>query len=106
MDLLRAVGKTIQLLRDKKGMTQEELEKRTGINAKYISAIEGGQKNITLSTLDKIAKGLDVEMFEILLVTKGIEPGETARKAIECLLRDADARTLNLCLDFLRKSSG
>jgi transcriptional regulator with XRE-family HTH domain len=48
MGLLLAIGEKIQYLRGRKGITQEELEEKAGINAKYISAIERGQKNITV----------------------------------------------------------
>ena len=64
-----------------------------------------GQKNLTILTLEKIAKGLDVELFELLMLPAELEPKQRASKAIESLLKHADAKTLNLCLDFLRKAS-
>ncbi|MCX5814158.1 MAG: helix-turn-helix transcriptional regulator [Proteobacteria bacterium] len=105
MNLLQSIGRKIQSIREKRGITQETLEDRTGINAKYISAIECGQKNITVLTLEKIAKGLDAELFELLVLPEGLESQETVKKAIESLLHDADIKTLNICLDFLRKTS-
>jgi len=103
VNLLRILGKRIQSVREKRGLTQEALEERTGINTKYISAIECGHKNVTIMTLEKIAKGLDIELYELILLSA--EPGteKAAKKTIESLLEDADAKTLKLCLAFLRK---
>lgn len=75
------------------------------MSAKYVSAIERGQKNLTVLTLEKIAAPLDVELFELLILPPELEPEERAKKAIDSLIRHADAKTLNLALDFLRKAS-
>ncbi len=105
MKLLVLLGKRIKALRERKGLTQEELEEKTGVNTKYISAIERGQKNATIKTLEKIAKGLNIELYELFLFTE--EPGSerAIRKVIESLLKDSDLKTLNLCLEFLRRAS-
>ena len=105
MNILLAVGGTIQKLRERKGLTQDQVGEKTGINAKYISAIERGQKNLTVLTLEKLATALDVELFELLILPLGLERDERTRKAIASLIKHADQKTLNLCLDFLRKAS-
>lgn len=104
MELLKAIGKKIQFIREKRGLTQEQMEERTGVNTKYISAIERGQKNATVKTLEKIAKGLNVELYELFLLPQDLASEKAAKKAIESLLKEADIKTLNLCLDFLRKA--
>ena len=103
MGLLISLGKRIQSVREKRGLTQEALEELTGINTKYISAIECGQKNVTVKTLEKIARGLNIECYELLILN--VEPGSetAAKKTIESLLEDADTKTLKLCLAFLKK---
>jgi transcriptional regulator with XRE-family HTH domain len=104
MNLLISVGKRIQAVRERAGLTQEQLEDATGVNTKYISAIECGQKNVTIKTLEKIAKGLDVEIYELFLLPGEAGTDKAVKKAIESLINEADARTLKLCLDFLRKA--
>lgn len=106
MNILVSLGKRIQFVREKQGLTQEQLEEKTGVNTKYISAIERGQKNITVKTLAKIASGLQIEMFEILLPVEIIGSEKAVKKAIESLLKDTDIKTMKLCLEFLRKASG
>jgi len=59
------VGRRIRALRKSKGLTQEELGAECGINYKYVGAIERGEENPSLSILQKIAKGLGVEILEL-----------------------------------------
>ena len=105
MNILASLGKRIQSAREKTGLTQEQLEEKTGVHTKYISAIERGQKNVTVKTLEKIAKGLNVELYELFLLTEELGTEKAVKKAIESLIKDADTKTLNLCLDFLRKAA-
>lgn len=105
MNILASLGKRIQIVREKEGLTQEQLEDKTGVNTKYISAIERGQKNVTIKTLEKIANGLNVELYELFLLSEEIGSEKAIKKAIETLIKDADVKTLNLCLDFLRKAT-
>ncbi len=44
--------------REESGLTQEELSKRSGINQANISKLEHGNANPSISTLQKLAKGL------------------------------------------------
>lgn len=53
-------GKQVVRLRTEKGLSQEELAFRSGINRTYIGEIERGEKCPSLITINKIAKGLGV----------------------------------------------
>ena len=66
MDSIKHVGLRLKSLRTGKNLTQEDLEELSGINARYISAIERGQINITLITLEQLAEGLDVQLIDLL----------------------------------------
>lgn len=59
------LGRRIRALRKSKGFTQEELGAECEINYKYLGAIERGEENPSLSILQKIAKGLGVEILEL-----------------------------------------
>ncbi len=58
---LEYIGKAIRHLRKQKGMTIEDFTGESDINAKYISKIENGKRNITLTTFFKVCQGLDIE---------------------------------------------
>jgi len=56
-------GRRLRVLRMKKGFTQEELAFRSGLNRNYISDTERGMRNISLLSMSKLAKGLEIEMI-------------------------------------------
>lgn len=63
------VGTRIRTLRQVRGLKQSDLAERADMNEKYISQIECGKKNVTVTTLDKLLKVLDVsyaEFFEVI----------------------------------------
>lgn len=62
---LKVVGANITRLRKKKGISSKELGDLCDIEKSNLIPIEKGRINITLSTLAKIAKALDVEMKEL-----------------------------------------
>lgn len=58
--LLQMIGIRIKQVRKKKGLTQEELAEKAGINASYMGTVERGERNISIETLEKIIRGLDM----------------------------------------------
>lgn len=48
------------------GITQEELAHRCGLHRTYIGAIERGERNITLNSLEIIASTLNVDIETLL----------------------------------------
>lgn len=59
MDVVRRVGANVKRLREQKGWSQEELADRAGLHRTYVSGIERGTRNPTLTVLDRLAKGLE-----------------------------------------------
>ena len=45
---------------------QAQLAELVGVHEKYIGVIEAGKQNITLKTLNKIAKALNVDIINLL----------------------------------------
>ncbi len=61
------LGQRIKHLRKNKGLTQFDLEKRTGIKREYLSKIENDElNNPTFTTLLKICEGIGVPVTELL----------------------------------------
>ncbi len=64
-----AFGKAIKQERIKKGITQEELAHRCGLDRTYISRIERGFKNPTLSVVWDVATiGLEISFLSLMEV--------------------------------------
>ena len=58
------VGMRIKELRSKLGISQEELGFRSGVHRTYIASLEVGKRNISIATLEKIVKALEVSFSE------------------------------------------
>ena len=58
MDVIRAIVDA----RTAQNLTQKELSKRTGINQAYISKLENGTRNPTVSLLKRLAEGMGMEL--------------------------------------------
>ena len=58
---------TLQELRVKKGLTQEEVGKLTDTTKDYISLLERGKRNPSDKMKEKLAKIFGVEVYQIFL---------------------------------------
>ena len=58
------IGETIRNLRLQKGMSQGDIEKRTGLLRCYLSRVENGHTIPSLDTLAKIASAMDVPLAQ------------------------------------------
>ncbi|WP_227936957.1 helix-turn-helix domain-containing protein [Alkalihalobacillus deserti] len=60
-------GGNIRKIREKKGMTLNELAAQSGVSKSYISYIERGmQKNPSISVLEKISTALGIKFIELI----------------------------------------
>jgi transcriptional regulator with XRE-family HTH domain len=71
MFLEEEIGKRIREIRSSKRMTLEILAKETGFTKGYLSRVENSEKAPPVSTLNIIAKALQVNLSEILGETEG-----------------------------------
>ena len=72
MDIQKKLGHNIKSIRQNQNISQEKLAHLSDLDRTYISSIEKGRRNISIVVLFKIAKALDVSIYEIL---KNIEDG-------------------------------
>jgi transcriptional regulator with XRE-family HTH domain len=56
------IGSNIRKLRTTKGLPQEELAFRTGVDRPYLSEVENGYKNLSVNVLDQISAALEVDI--------------------------------------------
>lgn len=66
-EYLQKVGERIKKIRKEKNITQTELGYLCDIERPNIARIETGGNNLTLVTLRKIAKALEVEVIEFII---------------------------------------
>jgi transcriptional regulator with XRE-family HTH domain len=61
------IGPRLRELREAKGYSQGDIERRTGLLRCYISRVENGHSTPTLSTLEKWAEALGLEMYQLFI---------------------------------------
>lgn len=65
-DDAKKLGENLKKLRVKKDISQIELARILGVDRSFVSNMENGKNNPTLSTLRKIASALGVSTSELL----------------------------------------
>jgi transcriptional regulator with XRE-family HTH domain len=72
MDNVRVlVGDRIRNLRKERGWSQEKLGEKADLHHTYVGAVERGEKNASIDTLDKIADAMGIEMADLFTIKKG-----------------------------------
>lgn len=66
MDIRARLGKNVRRLREAKGWSQEAYADEAGIHRTYVSDIERGARNPTVSVVERLAKPLGVSSGTLL----------------------------------------
>lgn len=66
MELLAQLGRNIKVMRVRRDMTQEELAAEAGLERSYAGAIERGERNLSVTSLLKLAQALECNPSELL----------------------------------------
>lgn len=64
--LLVAFGLAVRRLRSARGLSQERLAERAGVHRTYVGGIERGERNVTLLSIDRLARALSVDASTLL----------------------------------------
>ena len=65
-DVRERVGLNLQRLRRQKGLSQEELAHRANIHQAYLSGVERGKRNPTVTVLQRIAEALGADIEDLV----------------------------------------
>src|ERR1700747_1474226 len=98
------IGDRLKTLREAKDLSQGDIQERTGLLRCYISRVENGHTVPAVETLEKLARALEVPMYELLY--EGEEPpkaqlpgGKSGQKLWGSSVKDARyLRKLQQCL--------
>ncbi len=62
----KKLGQNIKEIRLRRKMSQGDICRKLDMDRSYMSAIEGGKKNITISQLERLAQALGVSVDKLL----------------------------------------
>jgi len=62
------VGANLRRHRKQKGLSQEKFADVLGVHRTYMGAVERGERNLTLRTVERMAEAIDVEPLWLLSV--------------------------------------
>ena len=65
-NILERFGKRVRELRRARGLSQEALAEKCGIDRAYLSGIERGRRNVALRNIVAIAQSLGVSISELM----------------------------------------
>lgn len=64
--LQQRIGDVIRKRRKRMGYSQEAFADRIHMHRAYYGALERGEKNLQLSTLERVAEGLKAPLWEVI----------------------------------------
>ncbi len=74
-DLLSAIGDTLRAERTEQGLTLKQVAEGAHVSVSYLAEIERGEKDPSSRVLENIARGLDMEISELLVrIASAVEP--------------------------------
>jgi transcriptional regulator with XRE-family HTH domain len=65
MDIKKKFGKNLKRLRLDKGISQESLALSADLDRTYIPSIEKGERNVSITVVEKLANALNVKISEL-----------------------------------------
>ncbi|OFI39536.1 transcriptional regulator [Arthrobacter sp. SW1] len=65
-DLQRTLGDNLRRIRKQMGMSQEEFADYLNVHRTYAGGVERGERNLTLRSVEALAKVLQVEAISLL----------------------------------------
>ncbi|WP_342420578.1 helix-turn-helix transcriptional regulator [Paenibacillus sp. FSL E2-0178] len=83
-DLRNTAGDRIRAIRKAKGLTQQQLAELSDLDDAYIGAVERGERNFSIDTLEKIVTALKIQPADLFQNKDDLSEAEAAqRRAID-----------------------
>src|SRR5689334_21026200 len=66
-EFLAALGKRVRTIRERRATTRKQLARDADVSERYLALLEGGEGNISVLLLRRIASALDVGLADLLV---------------------------------------
>jgi len=105
-DVTKPFGAAVKTWRNRLFISQEELAGRAGLHRTYISDIERGARNVSLISIEKLARALEISTATLFSYEATADPSGTSRVAEEALVDilfvEDDPRDAELAMEALK----
>ena len=101
VEVKRLIGDRIRQLRKEKGLSQEKLGYESELHCTHIGSIERGQKNWSIDTLIKVAKGLNVEVVDLFNFPMPPADAKRVKKSLIEGINASSPETIKILSDLL-----
>ncbi|WP_339258040.1 helix-turn-helix transcriptional regulator [Paenibacillus sp. FSL R5-0713] len=76
-ELRQLIGTRIRAMRNTKGLTQQKLADIAGLDYRYIGALERGERNFSIDTLEKVLLALNVSISDLMYLEETVLDNES-----------------------------
>jgi CheY-like chemotaxis protein/DNA-binding XRE family transcriptional regulator len=106
MDVKKPFGSAVRKWRSRLGVSQEELAGRAGLHRTYICDIERGARNVSLESIEKLARALEISTATLFAYESAAGPSETKRISgeglVEILFVEDDPQDAEITMEALK----
>jgi len=102
-DIMERFSKRIRDMRQLRGVSQEQLALKAGINVSFLGQIERGTKKPTIDTIDKLLEALDISYQEFFDFESDVNQGSAVIDKIIYELKPRSVEEQQLIYDLMRK---
>jgi transcriptional regulator with XRE-family HTH domain len=100
------MGERLKAIRESKGLSQGDIEKRSGLLRCYISRVENGLTVPAVETLEKFARAFEVPIYQFFFESKHGEPSELKVPRLRGKLSRGDAAVMARIVPLLSQMDG
>jgi CheY-like chemotaxis protein/predicted XRE-type DNA-binding protein len=108
IDVKKTFGASVKVRRQQHGISQEELAERADLHRTYISDVERGARNLSLESISKLARALDVSISalfpEEFQTANTVKNSDANRKLVDVLLAEDNPQDEELTLDAFKRA--
>lgn len=101
-DVKKLVGERIRELRKARGLSQEELGWKSDLHYTHIGSIERGEKNSSVETLVKVARGLNVKINDLFDFPSTQVNLKTLKKSLITEINESSPEALKIFSDMVK----
>jgi len=100
-DVKRLIGDRIRQLRKEQSLSQEKLGDKADLHYTHIGSIERGEKNWSIDTLIKVAKGLNIEVADLFNFPIPSPQAKKIKKSLTEEINTSSPETIKILSDLL-----